>query len=80
MLKARLAKLAIAQLALPIVFLPNKNESLRLCVDNRRPNAVLTQDSYSMPRMDECIDSLKKARKVSTLDAGSSYWLIKMDG
>lgn len=37
------------------------------------------RNSYSVPRMNECIDSLVKAQISSILDAISKYWQIGMD-
>lgn len=43
----------------PIVFVPKKDGSSRFCMDYRKLNAVITiRDSYTIPKMDECIVSL----------------------
>jgi len=49
---------------------------LRLCVDYRLLNAVSKRDSYPLPRMDECIDSLGEAKVFSTLDCNAGYWQV----
>jgi hypothetical protein len=49
---------------------------MRFCIDYRRLNTVTVRDSYPLPRMDECIDSLGDARVFSTLDCNSGYWQI----
>lgn len=36
------------------------------------------KDSYPLPRMDECIDSLGDAKYFSTLDCNSGFWQIPM--
>ena len=50
--------------ALPIVLVPKKDKSLRLCVDYRRLNAVSKVEAYPMPRIDELIDQLGRAKCV----------------
>ena len=45
----------------PIV-LVKKDGTLRLCVDYRRLNSVSKSDAYPMPRIDDLIDQLGKAR------------------
>lgn len=59
-----------------VVFVPEKDQSLRFSVDYRRLNVVTVQDIYSVPRMDEYNDSQGKAQMSSTLVATSGYWQI----
>ena len=47
---------------------------MRFCVDYRRLNAVTVKDTYPLPRMDECLDSLGDTKVFSALDAISGYW------
>jgi hypothetical protein len=42
-------------------------------------NAITVRDTYPLPRMDECIDSLVDAVVLSTLDCNSCYWHIPLD-
>ncbi|CDF34348.1 unnamed protein product [Chondrus crispus] len=42
----------------------------------RRLNAKTAADSYPLPRMDDCIDSLGDAAVFTTLDCNSGYWQI----
>ncbi len=49
---------------------------LRFCVDYRKLNAITISDTYPIPCMDECIDSLGSAKIFSTLDCNSGYWQI----
>jgi len=64
--------------ASPIVFAPKKDGAMRFCVDYRRLNAMTLRDSYPIPRMDECIDSLGDANIFTTLDANCGYWQIEI--
>lgn len=59
--------------ASPIVFVLEKDGSLRLSVDYHRLNAVTVCDSNLIPSMDKFINSLGKAQVFSTLHASSSY-------
>ena len=41
----------------PMVFSPKKDGTLRFCVDYRHLNSITIRAVYSIPRMDEYIDS-----------------------
>lgn len=63
----------------PIVFALYKDGALRFCVDHRKLKAVTIKDSYLLPRMDKCMESLGDAQVFSTLDASSGYWKTKVE-
>jgi len=60
----------------PVVLVPKKDGALRLCVDYQLLNVVNKKDSCSLPRMDQCIDSLGEATISSTLDCNAGYWQV----
>jgi len=60
----------------PVVLVPKKDGTLRFCVDYRLLNVVTKKDTYPLPRMDECIDSLGEATIFSTLDCNAGYWQV----
>ena len=64
--------------ASPVLFAPKKDGRLRFCIDYRRLNTMTVKDSYPLPRMDECIDTLGDARIFTTLDAFNGYWQINV--
>ncbi|MGH0117755.1 UNVERIFIED_CONTAM: hypothetical protein FKN15_039051 [Acipenser sinensis] len=63
----------------PVVMVPKKDGTTRFCVDFRRVNAISKFDAYPMPRVDELLDRLGKARYLSTLDLTKGYWQIPLE-
>ena len=48
--------------AAPIVLVRKNNGEYRFCVDYRWLNSVTIRDSYPIPRMDDCFDTLQGAK------------------
>lgn len=67
---------AASEWASPVVIVPKSDGNWRFCVDYRKLNSITVKDSYPLPRMDECIDSLGDAKYFSTLDCNSGFWQI----
>ena len=64
--------------ASPIVLVPEKNGSVRFCVDYRKLNQISRFDAYSMPRVDDIIDRLGKAKYITKIDLTRGYWQVLM--
>uniref|UniRef100_A0A9J8C7I0 Gypsy retrotransposon integrase-like protein 1 n=1 Tax=Cyprinus carpio carpio TaxID=630221 RepID=A0A9J8C7I0_CYPCA len=62
----------------PIVMVPKPDGTLRFCNDFRRLNEVSEFDCYPMPRVDELLDRLGRARFISTLDLTKGYWQVPL--
>ncbi len=60
----------------PVVIMPKPDGRSRFCVDYRRLNALSLKDSYPLPQMEECIDSLGDAKFFTTLDCNWGFWQI----
>ena len=59
-----------------------KNGEWRMCVDYRELNALTEQDAYPLPRIDDILYKVAKARYFTTLDLQAGYyqiWIKKED-
>jgi len=65
--------------ASPVVLVPKKNGQLRFCIDYRRLNAITKKDIYPLPRIDDTLDQLGKAKYFTSLDLASGYWQVTLD-
>lgn len=64
----------------PIVLVPKKDSpQLRFCSDMRKLNSISCFDSYPMPRIDELLERLGKAKYITTLDLCKGYWQVPLE-
>lgn len=56
-----------------VVLAKKKDGSLRLCVDYRNLNQITYQDTYPLPHIETCLNTLQGAKWFTTLDLRSGY-------
>ena len=76
--RSRIIEPSRSEWSTPIVVVKKKDGNIRLCVDYRQLNSATPIDAYPMPRTDELIDKLGKARYITTLDLARGYWQVPM--
>ena len=60
----------------PIVMVPKKDGTNRMCIDYRKLNGISVKDAYPLPRIGQTIDALQGAGFFSSLDLASGYWQV----
>ena len=76
MLEAGVIEASNSDLAAPIVLVDKKDGTMRMCVDYSRLNAVSLSDAYPMPRVEDLIDGMGRAKFITTLDLTRGYWQV----
>ncbi|APA15655.1 hypothetical protein sscle_15g104250 [Sclerotinia sclerotiorum 1980 UF-70] len=67
-----------SQTASPVLFVPKKDSTRRLCVDYHKLNDITIKDRYLLPLATELRDRLGKAKIFSKFDLRNGFHLIRM--
>jgi len=62
----------------PILFVPKKDGTLRLCVDYRKLNDITIKNSYTLPLIQEIQDRTQGAKIFTTIDLREAYYKVRM--
>jgi hypothetical protein len=62
----------------PVIFVPKKDDSQRLCVDYCALNDVTVKNKYSLPRIDDLFDQIQGACVFSKIHLRSRYHQLKV--
>lgn len=78
-LKEGIIQPSSSDFAVPVVPVPKKNGSLRICVDYRPINKNLIKDRFPLPIIEDQIDALQEARIFTTIDLKNGYFHIPVE-
>jgi hypothetical protein len=62
----------------PVIFVPKKDGTQRLCVDYRALNEVTVKNKYPLPKIDDLFDQLRGACVFSKIDLWSGYHQLRV--
>ncbi|KAK6581227.1 hypothetical protein PZA11_005918 [Diplocarpon coronariae] len=65
--------------ASPVLFVKKADGSLRFCIDYRKLNALTRKDAYPIPRIDELLGRVSKAKIFTKLDIRAAFNRIRID-
>ena len=62
----------------PVLFIPTKDGSLRLCVEYRGLNKITVKNRYPLPLISEIMDRISGAKYFSKIDVKDAYYRIRI--
>jgi Reverse transcriptase (RNA-dependent DNA polymerase) len=62
-----------------VVLVLKKTGGVRCAIDYRKLNRITRGDSYPLPRIQACLDSLQDSSWFSTLDLRSGFWQVRLN-
>jgi len=69
---------SVSAWASPIVCVQKPDGSARLCVDYKKLNSVTQPQPFYMPRVEEVLESVGRARVISKMDLAKGYYQVKV--
>lgn len=78
LLKTGLIGKILSPCVVPTVLAPKKEGTWRLCIDSRALNKITIRYIFPMPRIEDLLDCLGKARYFSNFDLKSGYHQIRI--
>lgn len=78
MVENNIAKPSYSSWASPCLLVGKSDGSYRFCTDYRKVNNVTKPDSFPLPRMEDCVDSVGSAKYVSKFDLLKGYWQVPL--
>ncbi|XP_076047320.1 uncharacterized protein LOC143028843 [Oratosquilla oratoria] len=78
LLDNHLAEPSKSDWAAPCILVPKGNGEYRMCTDYRKLNALTKADNFPLPRIDDLIDSIGKAKIITKLDLMSGYYQMPL--
>ena len=79
MFKANVVEETRGKWSSPVLMVKKPDQTIRFCIDFRQLNRKTVKDPYPLPRIDESLDKLGKAKWFSSFDLAAGYWQVPLD-
>lgn len=79
MLQAGVIEPARSKCASNVCVASKRDGNLRFAIDFRHVNRITKVDSYYLPRIDNCLDSLNGSCLFTMVDSRSAFWQVAQD-
>jgi hypothetical protein len=80
LIEAKIIRPSRSPYASPVIFVPKKDGSVRMCVDYRRLNLETIPELWPLPRIADILDNMLGSLWFSTLDLKSGYYQVAESG
>ncbi|XP_066987487.1 uncharacterized protein [Macrobrachium rosenbergii] len=78
LLDNNLAEPSTSPWASPCILVPKANGQLRLCTDYHKLNKVTIKDSFPLPRINDILDNIGKAKILTQIDLMKGYYQVPL--
>ena len=79
MLEAKVIRPSNSPWSAPIIVIPKKDGTVRMCIDYRKLNAIPQLEMWTLPVIRDILDRLSGSVWFTTLDLKAGYWQVLLD-